>query len=90
MLGFVVQIDNLKAQSHFTLQEGEVTAPNPNLALQHKPKTSPEVKPKPCAPLPVTAPAILEEEDEGDKIMSELQVGYTHADILRWKVEVHL
>ncbi|XP_053477827.1 sickle tail protein isoform X2 [Ictalurus furcatus] len=53
-------------------QEGEVEAPNP--APQHKPRSSPEVKPKLCTPLPVTASAILEEEDEGDKIMAELQV----------------
>lgn len=32
------------------------------------------MKPKLCTPLPVTASAILEEEDEGDKIMAELQV----------------
>ncbi|XP_060777358.1 sickle tail protein homolog isoform X7 [Neoarius graeffei] len=53
-------------------QEDEVDAPNP--VPQHKPRSSPEVKPKPCTPLPVTASAILEEEDEGDKIMAELQV----------------
>ncbi|XP_047010065.1 sickle tail protein homolog isoform X11 [Ictalurus punctatus] len=52
-------------------QEGEVEATNP--APQHKPRSSPEVKPKLCTPLPVTASAILEEEDEGDKIMAELQ-----------------
>ncbi|XP_072536423.1 sickle tail protein homolog isoform X7 [Salminus brasiliensis] len=41
---------------------------------QTKPKSPPETKPKPCTPPPVTASAIPEEEDEGDKIMAELQV----------------
>ncbi|XP_043085498.1 sickle tail protein homolog [Puntigrus tetrazona] len=41
---------------------------------QPEPKTSPEVKPKPITPPPIAASAITEEEDEGDKIMAELQV----------------
>uniref|UniRef100_A0A665X5V0 Si:ch211-285f17.1 n=1 Tax=Echeneis naucrates TaxID=173247 RepID=A0A665X5V0_ECHNA len=54
-------------------QEGEeeVTSRTP------QPKTTrvpPETKPKPGTPPPVTAPVNREEEDEGDKIMAELQV----------------
>uniref|UniRef100_A0A665X509 Si:ch211-285f17.1 n=1 Tax=Echeneis naucrates TaxID=173247 RepID=A0A665X509_ECHNA len=53
-------------------QEGEeeVTSRTP------QPKTTrvpPETKPKPGTPPPVTAPVNREEEDEGDKIMAELQ-----------------
>ncbi|GAA6215050.1 sickle tail protein homolog isoform X12 [Lates japonicus] len=54
-------------------QEGEeeVQPPTP----QPKPaKVPPETKPKPATPPPVTASATREEEDEGDKIMAELQV----------------
>ncbi|MCJ8728335.1 hypothetical protein PDJAM_G00003210 [Pangasius djambal] len=51
-------------------QEGEVEAPNP--VPQQKTRSSPEVKPKQCTPLPVTASVILE-ENEGDKIMAEQQ-----------------
>ncbi|XP_040921255.1 sickle tail protein homolog isoform X3 [Toxotes jaculatrix] len=54
-------------------QEGEeeVTPPTP----QPKPtKVPPETKPKPATPPPVTASVTREEEDEGDKIMAELQV----------------
>ncbi|XP_016097468.1 sickle tail protein homolog [Sinocyclocheilus grahami] len=43
-------------------------------ASQSEPKSSPEVKPKPITPPPIAASAITEEEDEGDKIMAELQV----------------
>ncbi|KAL7886753.1 hypothetical protein AOLI_G00044740 [Acnodon oligacanthus] len=50
-----------------TAQEGE-GKPQPKL------KSLPETKPKPCTPPPFTASAIPEEEDEGDKIMAELQV----------------
>ncbi|KAL6489268.1 hypothetical protein MHYP_G00030090 [Metynnis hypsauchen] len=50
-----------------TAQEGE-GKPQPKL------KSPPETKPKPCTPPPFTASAIPEEEDEGDKIMAELQV----------------
>uniref|UniRef100_A0A8C1X8I5 KIAA1217 n=1 Tax=Cyprinus carpio TaxID=7962 RepID=A0A8C1X8I5_CYPCA len=39
-----------------------------------EPKSSPEAKPKPSTPPPIAASAITEEEDEGDKIMAELQV----------------
>ncbi|KAI5620613.1 sickle tail protein-like isoform X3, partial [Silurus asotus] len=52
-------------------QEGEFETPMQ--APQNKPKGSPEVMPKLGTPLPVTAPAILEEEDDGEKIMAELQ-----------------
>uniref|UniRef100_A0A8C1X9X0 KIAA1217 n=1 Tax=Cyprinus carpio TaxID=7962 RepID=A0A8C1X9X0_CYPCA len=38
-----------------------------------EPKSSPEAKPKPSTPPPIAASAITEEEDEGDKIMAELQ-----------------
>ncbi|XP_026056909.1 sickle tail protein-like isoform X4 [Carassius auratus] len=43
-------------------------------ASKPEPKSSPEVKPKPITPPPIAASAITEEEDEGDKIMAELQV----------------
>ncbi|XP_030612039.1 sickle tail protein homolog isoform X10 [Archocentrus centrarchus] len=50
-------------------QDGEEEAPPPS--PQNKPaKVAPETKPKPATPPPVTR----EEEDEGDKIMAELQV----------------
>ncbi|XP_035812289.2 sickle tail protein isoform X17 [Amphiprion ocellaris] len=54
-------------------QEGEEEAPPPS--PQPKPtKVPPETKPKPATPPPVTASVTREEEDEGDKIMAELQV----------------
>lgn len=55
-------------------QDGEEDAPPPS--PQPKPnKVPPETKPKPATPPPaVTAPVTREEEDEGDKIMAELQV----------------
>lgn len=40
------------------------------------------MKPKPCTPLLVTASANLEEEDEGNKIMAELQVGDLYTVLL--------
>ncbi|XP_051738996.1 sickle tail protein homolog isoform X8 [Ctenopharyngodon idella] len=43
-------------------------------ASQSEPKTPPEAKRKPITPPPIAASAITEEEDEGDKIMAELQV----------------
>ncbi|XP_048030713.1 sickle tail protein homolog isoform X4 [Megalobrama amblycephala] len=43
-------------------------------ASQSEPKTPPEAKHKPITPPPIAASAITEEEDEGDKIMAELQV----------------
>ncbi|XP_037311310.2 sickle tail protein isoform X4 [Pungitius pungitius] len=54
-------------------QEGEGDTPPPS--PQPKPnKVRPETKPKPATPPPVTAPVAREEEDEGDRIMAELQV----------------
>ncbi|XP_069559585.1 sickle tail protein homolog isoform X4 [Brachyistius frenatus] len=54
-------------------QEDEEEAPPPS--PQPKPtKVAPETKPKPATPPPVTASVTREEEDEGDKIMAELQV----------------
>ncbi|CAJ1082035.1 sickle tail protein homolog isoform X3 [Xyrichtys novacula] len=54
-------------------QEAEEEAPPPS--PQTKPaKIPPETKPKPATPPPVTASVAREEEDEGDKIMAELQV----------------
>lgn len=54
-------------------QEGEEDVPPPS--PQPKPtKVPPENKPKPATPPPVTASDTREEEDEGDKIMAELQV----------------
>ncbi|XP_051538167.1 sickle tail protein homolog isoform X3 [Myxocyprinus asiaticus] len=44
-----------------------------SLVSHHEPKTPPETKPKPNTPPPISASAITEEEDEGDKIMAELQ-----------------
>ncbi|XP_044032765.1 sickle tail protein homolog isoform X29 [Siniperca chuatsi] len=53
-------------------QEGEEDAPSPT--PQTKPtKVPPETKPKPATPPPVTASVTGEEDDEGDKIMAELQ-----------------
>uniref|UniRef100_A0A8C1X966 Si:ch211-207d6.2 n=1 Tax=Cyprinus carpio TaxID=7962 RepID=A0A8C1X966_CYPCA len=50
-------------------QEGEEEAPKP------KPlRVPPEVKPKPRSPPPVNTSTLQDEEDEGDKIMAELQV----------------
>ncbi|XP_034053329.1 sickle tail protein homolog isoform X17 [Gymnodraco acuticeps] len=52
-------------------QEGEEDTPPPS--PQPRPnKVAPETKPKPATPPPVTVPT--EEEDEGEKIMAELQV----------------
>ncbi|XP_068438266.1 sickle tail protein homolog isoform X8 [Clinocottus analis] len=54
-------------------QEGEEDTPPPS--PKPKPnKVPPETKPKPATPPPVTPPVTREEEDEGDKIMAELQV----------------
>ncbi|XP_062847109.1 sickle tail protein isoform X3 [Trichomycterus rosablanca] len=54
-------------------QEKEIEVSNPT--PQPKQKNFPEAKAKSCTPPPVTASAIQdEEEDEGDKIMAELQV----------------
>ncbi|XP_071341137.1 sickle tail protein homolog isoform X5 [Trachinotus anak] len=54
-------------------QEGEEEVPPPT--PQPKPtKVPPETKPKPATPPPVTASVAREEDDEGDKIMAELQV----------------
>ncbi|XP_034053330.1 sickle tail protein homolog isoform X18 [Gymnodraco acuticeps] len=51
-------------------QEGEEDTPPPS--PQPRPnKVAPETKPKPATPPPVTVPT--EEEDEGEKIMAELQ-----------------
>uniref|UniRef100_A0A672T5U5 Sickle tail protein-like n=1 Tax=Sinocyclocheilus grahami TaxID=75366 RepID=A0A672T5U5_SINGR len=47
-------------------------------ASQPEPKSSPEVKPKPITPPPIAASAITEEDDEGDKIMAELQTCSKH------------
>ncbi|XP_077952038.1 sickle tail protein homolog isoform X7 [Gasterosteus aculeatus] len=53
-------------------QECEEDTPPPS--PQPKPNTvRPETKPKPATPPPVTPLATREEEDEGDKIMAELQ-----------------
>ncbi|XP_034416171.1 sickle tail protein homolog isoform X3 [Cyclopterus lumpus] len=54
-------------------QEGEEDTPPPS--PQPKPNKVPqETKPKPATPPPVTPPDTREEEDEGEKIMAELQV----------------
>ncbi|XP_037613301.1 sickle tail protein homolog isoform X16 [Sebastes umbrosus] len=54
-------------------QEGEEDTPPPS-PLPKPNKVPPETKPKPATPPPVTASVTTEEEDEGDKIMAELQV----------------
>ncbi|XP_022622812.1 sickle tail protein homolog isoform X7 [Seriola dumerili] len=56
-------------------QEGEEEVPPPTPQPKPtQPKVPPETKPKPATPPPVTASVTREEEDEGDKIMAELQV----------------
>ncbi|XP_051542497.1 sickle tail protein-like isoform X3 [Myxocyprinus asiaticus] len=55
-----------------TAQEGDDEPTSP--VSQPKSKTPTEPKPKPNTPPPISASAITEEEDEGDKIMAELQV----------------
>ncbi|KAM6900289.1 LOW QUALITY PROTEIN: sickle tail protein homolog [Xenentodon cancila] len=54
-------------------QEGEEDDPPPP-APPKPTKVPPETKTKPATPPPVTASDTREEEDEGDKIMAELQV----------------
>ncbi|XP_076617404.1 sickle tail protein homolog isoform X4 [Chaetodon auriga] len=54
-------------------QEGEEDTPPPTPPTKPT-KVPPETKPKPATPPPITAPVAGEEEDEGDKIMAELQV----------------
>ncbi|XP_024135343.1 sickle tail protein homolog isoform X13 [Oryzias melastigma] len=53
-------------------QEGEEDAPPSSPQLKPT-KVPPESKTKPATPPPVPSAAIVEEEDEGDKIMAELQ-----------------
>ncbi|KAM4718893.1 sickle tail protein homolog isoform 13-T13 [Anableps anableps] len=53
-------------------QEVEEDAPPPSPQLKPT-KVAPETKPKHVTPPPVTASVNREEEDEGDKIMAELQ-----------------
>uniref|UniRef100_A0A8C8CWM8 Sickle tail protein homolog n=1 Tax=Oncorhynchus tshawytscha TaxID=74940 RepID=A0A8C8CWM8_ONCTS len=59
-------------------EEDEAEVPPQAPASQSKPcKVPPETKPKPSTPPPIAASANHEEdEDEGDKIMAELQVIY--------------
>lgn len=53
-------------------QEEDTPPPTPQ---NKRTKVPPETKPKPVTPPPVTAPpAAGEDEDDGDKIMAELQV----------------
>ncbi|XP_038144918.1 sickle tail protein homolog isoform X7 [Cyprinodon tularosa] len=54
-------------------QEVEDHAPPPSPQLKPS-KVPPETKPKPITPPPITASVNKQEEDEGDKIMAELQV----------------
>ncbi|XP_053268162.1 sickle tail protein homolog isoform X10 [Pleuronectes platessa] len=57
----------------FSAQEGDEEVPPPT--PQPKPtKVPPETKPKPPTPPPVITSVSRDEEDEGDKIMAELQV----------------
>ncbi|XP_062336164.1 sickle tail protein homolog isoform X5 [Osmerus eperlanus] len=48
--------------------EGQTPTPPPKPT-----KVPPEIKPKPSTPPPIAVSAVREEEDEGDKIMAELQ-----------------
>ncbi|XP_026147625.1 sickle tail protein homolog isoform X5 [Mastacembelus armatus] len=57
----------------FAAQEGEEEV-LPSTPQPKSTKVPPEIKPKPATPPPVTASVTREEEDEGDKIMAELQV----------------
>uniref|UniRef100_A0A3B4YD76 Actin interacting protein 3-like C-terminal domain-containing protein n=1 Tax=Seriola lalandi dorsalis TaxID=1841481 RepID=A0A3B4YD76_SERLL len=58
-----------------SVSEGEEEVPPPTPQPKPtQPKVPPETKPKPATPPPVTASVTREEEDEGDKIMAELQV----------------
>lgn len=61
-----------RKESVSTQQEVEEEPPPPAPQLK-SPKVPPDTKPKPTTPPPVTASAVTEEEDEGDKIMAELQ-----------------
>lgn len=67
---FIFSLSSCFTSSH--RQEEDTPPPTP----QNKPtKVPPETKPKPVTPPPVTAPpAVGEDEDDGDKIMAELQV----------------
>uniref|UniRef100_A0A3B3ZBV6 Actin interacting protein 3-like C-terminal domain-containing protein n=1 Tax=Periophthalmus magnuspinnatus TaxID=409849 RepID=A0A3B3ZBV6_9GOBI len=62
--------------------ESPTEPPPPPSPQPRSPKVPPETKPKPSTPPPatppVTPPAPKEEEDEGDKIMAELQVRSPH------------
>ncbi|XP_051989627.1 sickle tail protein homolog isoform X2 [Xyrauchen texanus] len=58
-----------------TRKESTSTQEGEEEALQHKPlRVPPEVKPKTHKPPPVNTSTLHDEEDEGDKIMAELQV----------------
>ncbi|XP_051556738.1 LOW QUALITY PROTEIN: sickle tail protein homolog [Myxocyprinus asiaticus] len=58
-----------------TRKESTSTQEGEEEALQHKPlRVPPEVKPKTHTPPPVNTSTLHDEEDEGDKIMAELQV----------------
>ncbi|KAM3593146.1 uncharacterized protein V6R79_006880 [Siganus canaliculatus] len=69
--GEVVYTSKKESVSAQEDDQEEVPPPTPT----NKPaKVPPETKPKPATPPPVTASLPGEEEDEGDKIMAELQV----------------
>lgn len=59
--------------NHDCLQEGEEDA-SPSSPQPKPTKVLPETKPKPATPPLVTPSVTREEEDDGDKIMAELQV----------------
>ncbi|XP_067434383.1 sickle tail protein isoform X17 [Thunnus thynnus] len=70
--GEVVYTSRKESVSAQVSLEGEEEGPSPT--PQPKPtKVPPETKPKSATPPPVPAPVTGEEEDEGDKIMAELQ-----------------
>ncbi|KAK5849592.1 hypothetical protein PBY51_013916 [Eleginops maclovinus] len=64
---FTSRKDSVSAQE----EEEDTPPPSPQPIPN---KVPPETKPKPATPPPITVPAPREEEDEGDKIMAELQV----------------
>uniref|UniRef100_A0A3B3YNU7 Actin interacting protein 3-like C-terminal domain-containing protein n=1 Tax=Poecilia mexicana TaxID=48701 RepID=A0A3B3YNU7_9TELE len=57
-----------------TTRSGEVVYTRKESISAQPTKATPETKPKPITPPPDTASVNREEEDEGDKIMAELQV----------------
>nr|XP_020457874.1 sickle tail protein homolog isoform X5 [Monopterus albus] len=70
--GEVVYTSRKESVSAQVSLDGEEEVP-PSTPQAKSSKIPPEIKPKPATPPPVTACVTREEEDEGDKIMAELQ-----------------